>query len=142
LIHIDENGDAGGNYTIVGMKSIDNGEMNKSSYGLFPIGTFTTRTNASNSIPVRKRFNFICALISYSSFHKYVNSHERKLLFILWQIIKKTLLKKRVENCYIHCRIQFVFKLNLFSWEMSSLKNESEQRKFEVSGIFFLLKSA
>ncbi|XP_070503442.1 speract receptor [Chironomus tepperi] len=49
LVHIDENGDAGGNYTILGMKKVNNGKTNHSSYGLYPIGTFITRTNQSDS---------------------------------------------------------------------------------------------
>lgn len=53
LVHIDENGDAGGNYTILGMKSTNNVKTNQSTYGLFPVGTFITRTNLSDSIPVR-----------------------------------------------------------------------------------------
>ena len=62
MVHIDENGDAGGNYTIVGIKSMNNGnKMNQSTYGLFPYGTFITRammkkltneSGSSNSIPV------------------------------------------------------------------------------------------
>jgi hypothetical protein len=54
-VHIDENGDAGGNYTILGLKSMDNPKTNKTSFALFPVGTFITRTNLSDSIPVRKR---------------------------------------------------------------------------------------
>lgn len=53
MVHIDENGDAGGNYTILGLKSMINVKSNKSTHGLFPIGTFITRSNLSDSIPVR-----------------------------------------------------------------------------------------
>lgn len=49
LVHIDENGDAGGNYTILGVKKVSNDRTNHSSHGLFPIGTFITRTNQSDS---------------------------------------------------------------------------------------------
>lgn len=57
LVYIDENGDAGGNYTILGIKSMNNDKTNHSAYGMFPYGTFITRTNhnesiGSNSIPV------------------------------------------------------------------------------------------
>lgn len=55
-MHIDENGDAAGNYTILGAKLMDNSRTNTSTYGLFPLGTFITRSqmgeNGSQSIPV------------------------------------------------------------------------------------------
>ncbi|KAG5673369.1 hypothetical protein PVAND_003425 [Polypedilum vanderplanki] len=50
LVYIDENGDAGGNYTIVGMKAMNNDKSNRTTYGLFPIGTFITRINQNESI--------------------------------------------------------------------------------------------
>jgi hypothetical protein len=57
LVHIDENGDAAGNYTILGLKSMLNNFNNGSRYGLFPIGTFITRTNdfAGISFPVSRQ---------------------------------------------------------------------------------------
>lgn len=55
-MHIDENGDAAGNYTILGVKLMNNSNTNTSTYGLFPFGTFIARSNAgengSQSIPV------------------------------------------------------------------------------------------
>lgn len=60
-MHIDENGDAAGNYTILGAKLMDNGRTNASTYGLFPLGTFITRSqlseNETQSIPVRELKN-------------------------------------------------------------------------------------
>lgn len=45
LVHVDENGDAAGNYTILGVKSINDAvDYNNSSFGLFPFGTFITKT--------------------------------------------------------------------------------------------------
>lgn len=39
LVHIDENGDAAGNYTILSMKNVEkNGSI---EYGLYRIGTFS-----------------------------------------------------------------------------------------------------
>ena len=53
LVHIDENGDAAGNYTILGRKLMNNNKTNETSYGLFPIGTFiTTPVENKNNIPV------------------------------------------------------------------------------------------
>lgn len=55
LVHIDENGDAAGNYTVLGVKLISDSNTNTSTYGLFPFGTFIARSNAENgsqSIPV------------------------------------------------------------------------------------------
>lgn len=53
LVHIDENGDAAGNYTILGRKLMNNNKTNETTYGLFPIGTFiTTPVENKNNIPV------------------------------------------------------------------------------------------
>lgn len=41
LVHVDENGDAAGNYTILARKTIALDEGGKHNYGLFPIGTFS-----------------------------------------------------------------------------------------------------
>lgn len=59
LVHIDENGDAAGNYTILGVKLVNNSRGNTSTFGLFPFGTFISRSsvvgdNGSQSIPVRE----------------------------------------------------------------------------------------
>lgn len=50
---MDENGDAGGNYTVLGSKAIKS--SNNTRFGLFPIGTFVTRSRENGQkIPVRK----------------------------------------------------------------------------------------
>jgi len=61
LVHIDENGDAAGNYTILGTKLMNSANSNQSTFGLFPFGTFITSTtvgddtnNNNQSIPVRR----------------------------------------------------------------------------------------
>lgn len=63
LVHIDENGDAAGNYTILGTKLISNSKSNTSTYGLFPFGTFITKSslgeNGSQSIPVSEMKNML-----------------------------------------------------------------------------------
>lgn len=55
-MHIDESGDASGNYSILGVKLMGNSNTNTSTYGLFPFGTFIARSNAgengSQSFPV------------------------------------------------------------------------------------------
>ncbi|XP_053684582.1 receptor-type guanylate cyclase Gyc76C [Sabethes cyaneus] len=42
LIHIDENGDATGNYTILARKAFKNSSTSEREYGLFPVGRFST----------------------------------------------------------------------------------------------------
>lgn len=49
LIHIDENGDATGNYTILARKPIPSASLER-EYGLFPIGRFSTPS--VDTIPV------------------------------------------------------------------------------------------
>jgi hypothetical protein len=52
---MDENGDAGGNYTVLGSKPIKDSLANNTRFGLFPVGTFVTRSNEhGQSSPVRK----------------------------------------------------------------------------------------
>jgi hypothetical protein len=65
LVHIDENGDAAGNYTIFGAKLIHSNKTNTTTtYGLFPFGTFVTKSggveNGSQSIPVSDALYGIC----------------------------------------------------------------------------------
>lgn len=52
---MDENGDAGGNYTVLRSKVIKSTSSGKkASFGLFPIGTFITRSKENGqNIPVR-----------------------------------------------------------------------------------------
>ena len=50
-MHIDGNGDAAGNYTIVSRMFKNDPSSNKSVYGLFPIGVFVPGLD-NNRIPV------------------------------------------------------------------------------------------
>ncbi|XP_055533720.1 guanylate cyclase 32E isoform X2 [Wyeomyia smithii] len=57
LIHIDENGDATGNYTILARKSIASSALAEREYGLFPVGRFSTPD--SNEVTDIKLFDTI-----------------------------------------------------------------------------------
>lgn len=82
LVHIDENGDAAGNYTILGVKLVNNSRGNTSTFGLFPLGTFVSRStveNGSQSIPVRKfiqQFVAKCALCSRNTSSKSIRTKK------------------------------------------------------------------
>lgn len=66
-MHIDENGDAAGNYTILGRKLMNNNKTNETTYGLFPIGTFiTTSVENKNNIPVSGTLTFKEITFTYS----------------------------------------------------------------------------
>lgn len=54
---MDENGDAAGNYTILSLKGVQNGNLT-TEYGLHPIGTFSPPDG--NQIPVSKLLSNIC----------------------------------------------------------------------------------
>lgn len=51
LVHIDENGDAAGNYTILGLLEKYDDRINKTVKGMFPIGTFITGSS-DDEVPV------------------------------------------------------------------------------------------
>lgn len=75
-MHIDENGDAAGNYTILGRKLMNNNKTNETTYGLFPIGTFITTTiENKNNIPVSELINF--------SFKVYLQNYYATQKFII-----------------------------------------------------------
>lgn len=63
-MYIDENGDAAGNYTILGAKLVNDSDSNQTTYGLYPFGTFITFAslgeNENNTFPVR--FHYYLAL--------------------------------------------------------------------------------
>lgn len=48
MVHIDENGDAAGNYTILQRRALEN--TTKNGFGLVPIGTFINPENVKLSV--------------------------------------------------------------------------------------------
>lgn len=50
MVHIDENGDAEGNYTLIARKAL---KRNKEEFGLFPVGVFALPPTSSR-LPVSK----------------------------------------------------------------------------------------
>lgn len=56
---MDENGDAAGNYTILALKGVQNGNLSK-EYGLYPIGTFSQPGGIQ--IPVCINYIYVCLL--------------------------------------------------------------------------------
>lgn len=92
-MHIDENGDAAGNYTILGRKLMNNNKTNETTYGLFPIGTFiTTSVENKNNIPVSGTLTF--KEITFTYFLCSSKIHNKKSNFS----IEKRKLFKRIHG--------------------------------------------
>ena len=64
FVHIDANGDAAGNYTIVSRMFKNDPKTNKSIHGLFPVGVFVPGLD-NNRIPVSSPSNSITHLSIY-----------------------------------------------------------------------------